>query len=115
MRHLWIVPIVGLLAHPAQATSDGCASVIADPRIRVVLREGPAMRAPQITLLQPGEELGIDTARCGNIGTESVCDETNEWVHVTTVPRLDDDAKTERFTRGWAESRHLDYRRCPDE
>ena len=94
----------------AAATADGCARVGPTPDGFLNLRDGPGHHFAVRRRLSPGDRLDIDTARCGPYRGRTVCNESGDWTHVVSVPRLD--AGLRAYTQGWVRTSYILYRQC---
>jgi hypothetical protein len=95
----------------ANAIADGCAVVLKTPDGFLNLRQGPATNFRIIAKLYQGDVL--HTASCEIAGGEVICDGTDKWTHVTSVPRLDGDSTKSR-TFGWVSNKYVQWFHCPD-
>jgi hypothetical protein len=100
------------LATSAQATEDFCAVVLKTPDGFLALREWPGTRFAVKAKLHRGDVLYADTAQC----SPSACNDTKNWTHVLSVPRIDgrlEEAK--QFTQGWVARKFIQEFICPEE
>lgn len=99
-----------LLTAPVHATSDFCGVVKPTPDGYLNLRRAPGAGHEGTFRLAPGDKLSLDTASCETLGGRDVCDDSQTWVHVTSVRRVD--AAGSKLTQGWVHGRFVEQVPC---